>query len=645
VRLGPCQRIDIGVYPSMTHRGDTTTCSGTPSASSSYPERSKKVIEDFPTDPGAPKRSSMRSISDSRNIASGSEIPSEDYCDQPYVVKTDEGTWLCLLTTSSAQEGHSSQHVISSRSTDQGKTWSQPIDIEPPGLPESSWVMPLKVPSGRVYAIYVHNTDNLREVICDPVPERDMEQGKTRRVDTLGHFMFKYSDDHGRTWSQERYEIPVRMTKIDRDNPYQGKVRFFWGVGKPITHGDRAYVGFAKVGRFGHGFMATSEGYFLCSDNILTENDPLKVRWELLPDGDVGLRAPNGPVADEHNLVALSDGSLYCTYRTIEGHNCHAYSRDGGHSWDGPQYATYTPGGRRIKHPRAANFVWKASNGKYLLWFHNNGTNWFSRGPSAGNRNVAWLCGGVEKNGYIYWSQPEIVLYADEYLHGPSYPDFIEEDERYFLTETQKTIARVHEVDTELLEGLWNQSKLKVVAEKGLVLNLKAAADKPLPSIVNMPRLPALSQEGGFAIDFWVQFDNLNAGQTLVDSRAEDGKGILVSTTDAGSVKISLNDGRREAAWDCDRNQNVLRTGAWHHLAVVVDGGPRIICFVVDGTLCDGGETRPFGWGRFGRDLGDVSGSDSLKIAPAMNGRLRLLRIYDRPLRTSETVGNYQAGV
>ena len=188
-----------------------------------------------------------------------------------------------------------------------------------------------------------------------------------------------------------------------------------------------------------------------------------------------------------------------------------------------------------------------------------------------GNRNVAWLCGGVEKDGRIHWSQPEIVLYADEYRRGPSYPDFIEEDGRYFLTETQKTIARVHEVDVELLAGLWHQSKLKAVAEKGLVLNLKAAADRPLTSIVDMPRLPTLSQEGGFAIDFWVQLDNLNAGQILVDSRAGDGRGILVSTMDTGTLKISLNDGRREAAWDGDRN--VLQTGAWQHVAVIVDGG------------------------------------------------------------------------
>jgi hypothetical protein len=33
------------------------------------------------------------------DIATGAEIPSEGYCDQPYVVKLPDGTWLCTMTT------------------------------------------------------------------------------------------------------------------------------------------------------------------------------------------------------------------------------------------------------------------------------------------------------------------------------------------------------------------------------------------------------------------------------------------------------------------------------------------------------------------------------------------------------------------
>jgi hypothetical protein len=119
-----------------------------------------------------------------------------------------------------------------------------------------------------------------------------------------------------------------------------------------------------------------------------------------------------------------------------------------------------------------------------------------------------------------------------------------------------------------------------------------------------------------------------------------------------------LNDGRTEYSWDCDRH--ILEPDTWHHVAVIVDGGPKVITFVVDGVLCDGGETRQFGWGRFicsktppPRDLrvsridcsfSEICGSESLKVAPALNGQVKVLRIYSQYLRTSEAVGNFKAG-
>jgi len=106
--------------------------------------------------------------------------------------------------------------------------------------------MPLKTPSGRVYVFYTYNKDNLREVAGSN------SRGTARRVDTLGAYCFKFSDDNGRTWSQERYEIPARLMRIDRENLYGGKVLYFWGVGKPIIHKTSVYFGFAKVGKWGN---------------------------------------------------------------------------------------------------------------------------------------------------------------------------------------------------------------------------------------------------------------------------------------------------------------------------------------------------------------------------------------------------------
>ena len=177
----------------------------------------------------------MAEFEDWRNIVTGLEIPTKTYCDQPYIVKTDDGAWLCCVTTGSGLEGQPGQHVITLRSMDCGQTWDPPVSVEPICGPEASYAVMLKIPtgyplSGRVYIFYNHNTDNVREVIADV--SDSTPDGICRRVDSLGHFVFKFSDDGGQTWSPKRYDIPQRSMDIDRKNPYGGSLKFFWNVGK-----------------------------------------------------------------------------------------------------------------------------------------------------------------------------------------------------------------------------------------------------------------------------------------------------------------------------------------------------------------------------------------------------------------------------
>ena len=70
-------------------------------------------------------------MQDPRDIANGHEIPSEGYCDQPYVVVLPDGAWLCVMTTGAGREGERGQHVVATRSEDRGETWSPLVDIEP----------------------------------------------------------------------------------------------------------------------------------------------------------------------------------------------------------------------------------------------------------------------------------------------------------------------------------------------------------------------------------------------------------------------------------------------------------------------------------------------------------------------------------
>jgi len=596
-------------------------------------------------------------IPDSRNIKTGTIIPDLSYSDQPYIVKTDDGAWLCCLTTGAGHEGQSGQIVITQRSVNMGETWEDMVQIEPPSGPEASYAVMLKVPSGRVYIFYNHNTDNTREI-------KTIDGSVIRRVDSQGYFVFKFSDDHGKTWSDKRYPIPVREFEIDRRNIYEGKIKFFWNVGKAFTLNGKGYVPLHKVGGFGKGFFTSNEGVLLMSDNILTEEDPEKIRWETLPDGDIGLRTPigGGPIAAEQSYSVLSDGSIYCVYRSIDGYPVNTYSRDGGHTWSPPQYKTYASGGL-MKHPRAANFAWKCTNGKYLYWFHNHGGPFIREFPDVNmtynDRNPVWICGGVESDGpegkIIIWTQPEILLYDDDPYIRMSYPDLIEEGGKYYVTETQKDVARVHEIDTGMLDKLWSQLDVKEVAKTGLVIALSDTSSK-IPEEIEMPKFNSLIERNtnsadhgskdmrnGFSIDIWFQLNSLKSGQILLDNRSPNGQGVALQTTDKGTVEIILNDGRTENRWDCD--PGLIEKKNLHHLIVTVDGGPKIITFVVDGILCDGGEYRQFGWGRFSPNYRGITGMENLRIGPSLKGRIKSLRMYDRALLTSEAIGNFRKGL
>ncbi|MBI4557040.1 MAG: hypothetical protein HY706_05595 [Candidatus Hydrogenedentes bacterium] len=51
------------------------------------------------------------------------------------------------------------------------------------------------------------------------------------------------------------------------------------------------------------------------------------------------------------------------------------------------------------------------------------------------------------------------VLFAQGRKVRISYPDFIEGNGRLYISETQKSVARVHEIPNELLSRLWTPSR------------------------------------------------------------------------------------------------------------------------------------------------------------------------------------------
>ncbi len=556
---------------------------------------------------------------DIREISNGLPIPDEGYCDQPYVVITADGDWLCTLTTGTGREGDGGQHVVSTISSDQGRTWSRLVDIEPSTGPAASWAVPLITPSGRIYVFYTYNGD-------------EVDLG---RNDVHGWYAMKYSDDGGRSWSQRRYRLPLRPTACDRLVMDGQPVQMFWGIDKPTTSDGTVYFAFTKLGRY---FLQEGEGWLFVSDNILSVPDPADIHWELRPDGDSGIRrAEYGTTQEEHNLVPLGGQRLYCVYRTTKGFACHVYSEDGGRTWTEPQPMTYQPNGRVVRNPRACPKLWKCDNGKYLFWYHLHGGTGFQ------GRNPAWVIGGIVKQDRMHWSQPEILLYAEDPDVRMSYPDLIEQDGRYWVTETQKSIARIHELDPELLEGTWAQLEGMLPGNsvrRGCVAECSRFDPKTLEKL-ELPRL-TLKDGAGFTLDLWLTVGSFQSGKPLLDGRDESGKGWHVSLAEDRTISLAMSDGRLRSSWNCD--PGMLREDVAHHIAFVVDGGPNIISVLVDGVLCDGAGVRQSGWGRFHPDLSDVSGSSTL-ASDSDRAELHRLRIYNRQLRTAEVVQNCRAGM
>jgi len=549
---------------------------------------------------------------DTRLMDRGSVIPARYYADQPYLTATADGGLLCVVTTGTGHEGSRGQHVVSIKSFDGGKNWESITPVEDPDCPESSWGIPFTAPSGRVFVFYVHNTDDIRELPADDPP---YPGGKTHRMDSHGYYVFRWSDDHGKTWSTERGNIPMREFAIDRENSTGGRVRLFWNVGKAFSHGGSLFLPLHKVGGLGEGWFTRSEGCLLQSDDLLTIDDPLVATWETLPDGEVGIRAPEGggSISEEHSFTILEDGSFFTVFRTIDGYPACAYSRDRGRTWSPSRYMRYADG-RAIKNPRSANFVWKLPDGGYLYWFHNHGGKPMREHPqrrthSYTGRNPVWFCRGWEVDGpdgrELSWAEPEIGLYHDDPMIRMSYPDFHAlEDGTLLLTETQKAVARIHRIEEPVRSALSIDPRTR---GKFLDTLRPCASWKRSKEGDGMdaPTLPALGVRSpvppygtrrtseGFCMDFGLHASA--AGPATVAEFEDGGLWFRLIWSRKRTLEISLCDGESRVDWESD---SVPKENERVRFTVNIDGGSNVVSFARDGIFDDGGDERDFGWGR-----------------------------------------------
>ncbi len=287
--------------------------------------------------------------------------------------------------TQATEENEPDQHVVMSRSTDRGRTWAKPEVLagDPSGKSGriASWQFPVVVPKLR--RIYLFWNQNVGVVDA--------------REDTTGALAYRWSDDNGQTWSEGYRTLPIRKSAIS--NPAADAPENWVVYQVPIvTSRGEVIVGFTRwasktVQREGGLFERDSEIWFLRFDNILTEQDPTKLKVTTLPDGDHGLRVPRPDkpeisVMQEPTIQELKDGRFISIGRTRTGCIHFALSADRGRTWDTPRPLRYKPGGEKIAQPLASSPLYRLTDGRFVLIFHNNdGSAFGGRSPSDSRKN------------------------------------------------------------------------------------------------------------------------------------------------------------------------------------------------------------------------------------------------------------------
>jgi len=308
-----------------------------------------------------------------------------DRCNQQVVgIVTKVGSYVVTWTMAS-EEGKPDQRVVVSRSTDEGATWSRPTRLdghrqEDPGA--ASYSCLFQVPgSGRIYCFYLKS---------DP-------KVVTVRRDVTGWLKWQYSDDDGVTWCRVSARFDMGRGEWTPDDP--GVPTSWIGIYSPhITSQDEVLFSFAryglkKRGSRGYGNWMT-EVYFLRLNNILTEPDPEKLTFSVLPEQPQGLRIERAEGmywGNEPSWIELGDGRLMTAIRTRSDAVYYALSSDRGNSWTTPKPLRYRDGGEPILNPNAPCPMIKLADGRIVLLFYNA-----KQANTFGPRNPIWITVGRE---------------------------------------------------------------------------------------------------------------------------------------------------------------------------------------------------------------------------------------------------------
>jgi hypothetical protein len=248
------------------------------------------------------------------------------------------------------------------------------------------------------------------------------------------------------------------------------------------------------------------------------------------------------------------------------------------------------------------------------------------------DRNPAWICAGVEadspKGRIIRWSEPEILLYDADPFVRMSYPDLIEDGGEYYVTETQKNIARSHHIDKNLLEQMWASLEGKWPdVQPDFVCEKSCAAPKIAPLV---RRDDAVSERmSGVTFTFRVTQGSL--GILLCALSDDHHHGFRFTMDGHRRLHLGVFD-----PWTYQALSSPRMPPWSESISVVLDSRACIVSFYAKGRFLDGGEERQFGFQRLNPYLRHFNWASEWTL----DSSVQSLSVFNRALTGVEAIAS-----
>jgi hypothetical protein len=286
---------------------------------------------------------------------------------------------LMAVWTQSTHEGQPDQHIVFSRSLDEGVTWSPPRVIAGPACAGqglmASWAFPLVSRAGRIYVLYSQSVGKF-----DTFPH------------TTGLMNGISSDDQGTTWSKPETITMPRSTRDNPDTSYPANW-ICWQKPLRLTRDGRYLAGFTRWTSKAVAKNPTPSWIsldarveFMRFDNL--DDNPavsaLRISWSAANDKALAVPFPGHPevsACQEPSIVKLPDSRLFCVMRTAAGSPFWSVSGDDGETWSTPKRLLRRDGGAPLLHPLSPCPIYDvggntAGSGRYVLFIHNHDGNY-----------------------------------------------------------------------------------------------------------------------------------------------------------------------------------------------------------------------------------------------------------------------------